>query len=587
METPTPVDRSRIDALVDLFATTWREGEPPRLELFLSQVPPGPGRDELLLALLEIEIRHRRAAGDCPRVEDYASRLPGYASTISATIDRLNTVEAAPPPPSAASVSFAELPEYEVLDVLGEGAMGVVYRARHRTLGRPAAIKVILPGRSTDRFRREATLVAAIRSPHVVAVHDFRGLADGRFALVMELVDGSDLRAVMRANGGRIPEEQAVRWMADVCEGMIAAAERGIIHRDLKPQNILIDDRRRALVADFGLARGEGVLPDVTTADTVMGTPQYMAPEQAEDPRGVDTRADIYSFGAAFYHALTGSPPFDGASAFSILCKHKSEPLASPRSRNPDISERIGAVLERCLAKAPGDRFPSFAELRRQLTTAPGPFSPWDMTEDPELLAHLERYRARRDAYLDPESDLPAEGEAHAFPGGRRVVILRGDITRQDVDAVVSSDTHRLTHNFGVSLAIGEAGGRQVVDELARYGPVRPGRAVVTSGGRLPARYVFHGVTVGITGDGIVEPSRDLIAEIMASCFYHADSLQVGTIAFPLLGTGAMGFSREICLDTMFQSLARTFLRGLGPLREARIVIFPEEAPDWGRRPAR
>src|SRR5262249_56303889 len=138
----------------------------------------------------------------------------------------------------------------------------------------------------------------------------------------------------------------------------------GIIHRDVKPANILIDRRGRALVADFGLAREDAVLSDLSRSDHVMGTPLYMAPEQAEDPRGVDERADIYSFGATFYHALTGVPPFEGNSVFSILCKHKSEPLISPRSRNTRISERVCSIIERCMAKSPSDRFPTFAEVR-------------------------------------------------------------------------------------------------------------------------------------------------------------------------------------------------------------------------------
>src|SRR5262249_54937308 len=140
---------------------------------------------------------------------------------------------------------------------------------------------------------REAKLIARINSPHVVAVHDFRALPNGELALMMEYVDGCDLREAMDSNDGIIPEEQASIWMADVCDGMTAAADQGIIHRDLKPGNILIDRKGRAIVADFGLARSEGALSNMTLADCVMGTPHYMAPEQAEDPRGVDTRADI------------------------------------------------------------------------------------------------------------------------------------------------------------------------------------------------------------------------------------------------------------------------------------------------------
>jgi O-acetyl-ADP-ribose deacetylase (regulator of RNase III) len=127
----------------------------------------------------------------------------------------------------------------------------------------------------------------------------------------------------------------------------------------------------------------------------------------------------------------------------------------------------------------------------------------------------------------------------------------------------------------GVSAAILRVGGPSIVEQARGQLPIRPGRALVTSAGDIPVRFIFHGVTVGFVGGQLVRPSRDLIAEIMASCFYHADSHEVRSIAFPLLGTGAQGFPRDVCLDTMFQFLARTFLRGLTAVREARIVIYP------------
>jgi O-acetyl-ADP-ribose deacetylase (regulator of RNase III) len=368
--------------------------------------------------------------------------------------------------------------------------------------------------------------------------------------------------------------------MSDICDGMIAASEQGIIHRDLKPANILVNQKSRALVADFGLARSEAALSETTVSDSVMGTPHYMAPEQAEDPRGVDPRADIYSFGATFYHALTGTPPFEGGSVFSILLKHKTEPLISPGSRNPAISDRLCSIIERCLAKSPADRFPTFAELRRQLDAHPGPFTPWDMTEDHELVAYLERYRSRREIYLGQPASLQPDGDVFRFPRGRSIRILAGNIIHEDVDAIVSSDDDCLSMGGGVSAAIARAAGETLVAEARQLAPVRPGRAVVTLGGSLRAKFVFHGVTLGYATHRLVVPSRNLIAEIMASCFYHADSLYVRRIAFPLLGTGAGGFSPEVCLDTMFQCLARMFLHGLTCVEEARIVLF---APARGR----
>jgi O-acetyl-ADP-ribose deacetylase (regulator of RNase III) len=325
-------------------------------------------------------------------------------------------------------------------------------------------------------------------------------------------------------------------------------------------------------VADFGLARGPESTSNLSRSGDVMGTPYYMAPEQAEDPRSVGTRADIYSFGATFYHALTGRPPYEGATTFSILYKHKTEPLISPRARRPDLSGRINDLLERCLAKAPADRFPSFTEVLKHLQ--PGPSSPWLISEDKELSAYLTRYQSRREFYLNERKTWEKDLDVYTFPRGQELRIRWGDIVAQQVDAVVGSDTSHLLMDGGVSAAILQAGGPEIIQEARRQAPIRPGRAAVTSGGDLAARLIFHGVTVGFVEKQLVRPSRDLIAEIMASCFYHADSHNVASIAFPLLGTGGQGFPRDVCLDTMFQFLARMFLRGLTSVREARIILF-------------
>lgn len=477
-------------------------------------------------------------------------------------------------PPNLTAGDLESLaPRYEILEEAGRGAMGVVYRARHRMLNRRVAIKVCLPGRPTERFLREGQLLALLRSPHIVAVHDFDQLADGRLLLVMDWVEGSNLEKLLRSSTQPLPETRVLSWMRQVAEGMQTASEQGIIHRDLKPSNILIDVRDCACVADFGLARAVDHELLTLTSD-LMGTPYYMAPEQAEDPRRVDSRTDIYSFGATFYHVLTGQPPFQGDTAFSVLFKHKTEPLISPRSHRADLSAPMGEILERCLAKSPSDRFSSFGEILKLLQRSLEGASPWASSEDAELAPYLARYRSRREAYLAERQSWNQDLDVYTFPHGRTLRILRGDIVVQQVDAVVSSDTSHLLMEWGVSQAIRTAAGYTVAVEAGRLAPVRPGRAVVTSGGALPARLVFHGATVGYLKDQIIRPSRDLLTEIMTSCFYHADTHDVRSIAFPLLGTGAMRFPRDICLDTMVQFLARILLRGLTTVGEARIVLY-------------
>ena len=363
--------------------------------------------------------------------------------------------------------------------------------------------------------------------------------------------------------------------MIQTARGMLAAASEGIVHRDLKPSNILVDTEGRARVGDFGLARGPAFDPDLSVTGEVLGTPFYMAPEQWENPRELDTRVDIYSFGASFYHALVGRPPFSGQSAIAILLAHKTEPLLQPRALNPEISERVGAILERCLAKRPSERFAGFADLLRHLEAIEPERSPWDDPEDDvRLAAHLARYQSRREVYL---LRLMTQGETdvYDFPGGRTLKLVRGDIVQQhDVEALVSSDDGTLTMSAGVSKAIRDAAGEKIVAEARRYAPVRAGRAIVTSGGKLRARHVIHGITLEFSRDRSALPSRDLVREILESCVYHADSLYVERIALPLLGAGTAGLPEEVCLDTTFRFFARLFSRGLTGLKEARVVLF-------------
>ena len=472
---------------------------------------------------------------------------------------------------------------YEIEHEVARGGMGVVYRARHRLLDMPAAVKMTLPGASAERFLREARLLASVNSPHVVRIYDFDILKDQRQLICMEWVDGTDLRLRMKQMPNqRIPEHLAITWMRQTAQGMAAAAAVGITHRDLKPSNILIHENGDARVADFGLARSPHEVLAKSTTGSLLGTPYYMSPEQAENPQNTDTRSDIYGFGATFYHALTGSVPFDGSSVFNILFKHKTETLVSPRARCHELSESICQILERCLAKSPNDRFQSFSELAVHLAQFSKIGFHWDDVHDEWLEAPLQQYESKRDAYLNGRF----ESEDYCFPEGRVLKIIQGDIVNQDVDVIVSSDDSHLTMGGGVSSAIAEKAGTDFVDEARAFIPVRSGRVIVTRSGKLPVRFVFHAISIGYQLSDVQLPSRDIIAELINNCFYHADSLGVRSIAFPLLGTGAAGFIRETCLDIMFRIIARKLLHGVTCVEDVRIVVMdPRKAlSEWSGR---
>jgi len=590
-----------VDEICDRFEVDLKRGVKPSIEDLLAGQPE-TSRSDLLRELLRIELEYvQRSDGEIDAAK-YLKRFDGEGDDIVAQVLREFS---APPAESDSAGAISELSlykatpasagdrptkseqskataangdvadsfslRYEILEKIDEGAMGTVFLAKHLLLDKRVAVKVLKPDASSHRFLREARLLARVKSPHVVMVHDFEQLEDGRELIAMEWIDGLDLRGLMKQKGGALAESEATQLMRETCLGMQAAAEQGIIHRDVKPSNILIDPTGRALVADFGLARGPVAMDHTQTMET-MGTPLYMAPEQAEDPRVADTRSDIYSFGATFYHVLTGQPPYSGETPFSVLYKHKIEPLTSPRAINASISEGMNAILERCLAKMPQDRFQSFAELLEQLNQSQDVDTAWLTSNDEQLEVYWRRYSKRRHIYLGHSSHFP-QPDIYKFPSGRTLEIRCDDITQLATDAIVSSDNSWLTMQIGVSAAIRSAGGNGVNPN--HFSPIRPGRSVVTSAGKLKAKFVFHCATIGQSTAGWTLPSRDLLFELMASCFYHADTLNVRRIAFPLLATGGAGFSREVCLDTEFRALARLFLRGMTSIEHASIVIFP------------
>jgi predicted Ser/Thr protein kinase len=245
-------------------------------------------------------------------------------------------------------------PHFEVLELLGQGGMGAVYKARQRSLDRLVAIK-ILPlevGREptfAERFTREARALARLSHPNIVAIHDF-GQADGLYYFIMEYVDGVSLRQLVDKH--ELTPQQALALVPQICEALQFAHEEGIVHRDVKPENILIDKRGRVRIADFGLAKLLGYSGDAATltrVEQVMGTPQYMAPEQMQRSHSVDHRADIYSLGVVIYEMLTGELPLGHF---------------APPSQKVSIDVRLDQVVLRALEREPERRYQRASDVK-------------------------------------------------------------------------------------------------------------------------------------------------------------------------------------------------------------------------------
>jgi serine/threonine protein kinase len=266
-------------------------------------------------------------------------------------------------------------PRYRIKARLGMGGMGIVYRAEHRLMQRDVAIKVIHPRlvdrpQAVTRFRHEVQAAARLNDEHVVRAYDAEQV-DAIHFLVMEYVEGESLDRHI-AREGMLPVHLACSYAKQAALGLEAAHARGMVHRDIKPQNILINANGCAKVADFGLSRfvldqQTDDAPRLTTAHVVLGTPDYMAPEQARESRSADIRSDIYSLGCTLYHMLTGQPPFPTGTAIEKLALHMTgtpQPIAELR---PGAPKRLANVITRMMARDPATRFQSPAEVAAAL----------------------------------------------------------------------------------------------------------------------------------------------------------------------------------------------------------------------------
>jgi WD40 repeat protein/tRNA A-37 threonylcarbamoyl transferase component Bud32 len=406
-EEPLPLEAMlRLDAPCQRFEAAWQAGQRPDLEAYLGEVGE-EDRPALLGELLVLELVYRHRAGEAPRAEDYLGRFPAHADLIhkafteaispaspaqppasgSSTPDQGRQAQILPPPPLtvdeaegvpclADTVVPTEVPGYEVLDELGHGGMGVVYRARQLSANRIVALKVIRADRLQEldpeerpkwvaRFRWEAEAVATLDHPHIVPLYEVCEHGEQPY-FSMRLVEGGSL--LRRLEQFREDPRAAARLVAVVARALHHAHQRQILHRDLKPHNILIDSDGQPHVTDFGLARRIGAArAGLSSAGGVIGTPEYMAPEQVRAERDLTTAVDVYGLGAVLYHLLTGRPPHGKESLHQTLLSVLEAEPTRPRALNPKVEADLETICLKCLAKAPRERYGSTQAVAEDL----------------------------------------------------------------------------------------------------------------------------------------------------------------------------------------------------------------------------
>ena len=345
----------------------------------------------------------RLSAGEMSAIEAHLAECGSCCEALEATPDdtllirareaatsgfraREHTVPNKPANPREIPAALREHPRYRVLGLLGAGGMGAVYKAEHRKMERLVALKVINPAfvsspAALERFEREVKTAAKLSHPNIVAAHDADAAGDLHF-LVMEFVDGVSLDRYV-ASKGPLPPHVAANLIFQAAQGLQHAHDKGMIHRDIKPQNLMRARDGSLKILDFGLARLASQalqsvpggldenLPDrpadATRAGSLLGTPDYIAPEQATDAHLADIRADIYSLGCTLYFLLSGEPPFIGGTMLDKLHAHQTCEPTPIRLRRPEVSEELAAILERMMAKDPAGRFARPADLAKAL----------------------------------------------------------------------------------------------------------------------------------------------------------------------------------------------------------------------------
>jgi serine/threonine protein kinase len=370
--------QKRVDRACDEFESAWLAGRRPTVEDYLGDVTE-PERSALVRELLLLEVDYRHRAGEATQPEDYLTRFPTLDPVwINSTLRLSSWRESALP----------VVPGYEVVEELGRGGMGVVYKARQTILNRLVALKMIRGGEDARpeqvaRFRAEAEAVAQLEHPNIVHIYEV-GSHQGRPFLSLELVQGGSLADYLR--GDSQPPTAAARLIATLARAIQHAHERNVIHRDLKPSNILLADgevmnnqedgqvgrqllaARQPKITDFGLAKRLDTQSGQTQSGALLGTPAYMAPEQAAGAsRDVGRAADIYALGAILYEMLTGQPPFPAGEVMATLLLVQFKEPAPPSRLRPELPRDLVTITLKCLEKQPSKRYASALQLAEDL----------------------------------------------------------------------------------------------------------------------------------------------------------------------------------------------------------------------------